>query len=60
MLIALQFRIKNMDFTAHGLATEAKTPLAMSHLETALAVADDFELDFTGVGQVKSMNHYHM
>jgi hypothetical protein len=41
--------------TAHALATEAKSPLAMSHPKAALTTANDFELDFAGVGQVESM-----
>ena len=58
MLITFQFQIKAMVSTVHTLATEAKISLAMSHLEAALAAADDIELGFVGVGQVESMNHY--
>ena len=59
MLITFQFQIKAMVSTAHAPAAEVKMSLAISHLETVLAVADGIELGLMGIGQV-DMNHYQM
>lgn len=50
--------IKNVVIMAQALAGNAKEEMEMRHLRSVLDVAEDFERDLNGKGQMDSMNCY--
>lgn len=51
-------QIKNIVATAHALANQKGTSVAMTHLETAIAAGDEFQADFRGAGCVYNLAAY--
>lgn len=51
-------QIKNSVRTAQALANNKNEKLAMKHIKTVLDVAEGFENDLKGTGQLDSMNAY--